>query len=474
MADGTGRARRRNDMTRAAVRRTAAVAAVLLFAAVAYLARGERAARRAAAPREPRVTVPPPAAPTQPPPQRHDGFLYGRITAVDGTVYEGRLRWGAKQEAFWDDHFHGAKGDNPWLAFVPPERRPEVPRRLRLFGAEFGKADPTWRPLMVRFGDLRSAEVLRRHVRVRLENGAVWDLHRYSSNELDDGVRVWDRKRGVVDLTAAVETEWYARDGHRRIRTIEFLPTPRLGAVPYRLHGTVRTRQGDFTGFVAWDRDDSLGSDELEGSTPDGEIGVRFDHLSAIARRDGDSALVTLVDGREIVLSNGWEVSRDNRGIDIDDPRYGTVTVRWDAFERVDFTAGGSGAGYDDIRPGGPLIGSVTTRDGRLLAGRLVYDLDETSTTETLDGESGDLHYSIPFERIVAIEPLPAGSGAHGVRVVLESGEELRLAGSDDTGRSDSGVLVFTGSGERAEHVPWGELQRLELARPSEVSPPRF
>ena len=37
----------------------------------------------------------------------HPGFIYGRITTVDGATYEGRLRWGGDQEAFWGDYFNG-------------------------------------------------------------------------------------------------------------------------------------------------------------------------------------------------------------------------------------------------------------------------------------------------------------------------------------------------------------------------------
>jgi hypothetical protein len=72
-------------------------------------------------------STPPAAAETHPAAETHQGFLYGRITTVDGATYEGRLRWGKKgdQEAFWGDYFNGFKPENPWLAHVPPERLKE-------------------------------------------------------------------------------------------------------------------------------------------------------------------------------------------------------------------------------------------------------------------------------------------------------------------------------------------------------------
>ena len=470
------------SMTRATTLGVAlAAAAALAFLAVAAyraLDRGrERAAGPPSAPREPRAAagIPAPARTHGPPATTH-GFLYGRITTVDGTTYQGRLRWGADQEAFWSGSFNGYKHENPWVGFVPPERRLEERRPFEIFGIRFGNGElPYARQFMVRFGDVRRIEVGRHDVQVTLKSGTVWNLSRYSANELDDGVRVWDREKGIVDLTASVETQWFARDHDRRIRTIEFLPTPPLGEAPYRLHGTVRTREGDFTGFVQWDRDDCVGSDELEGRVAGSEVGLRFDTIRSIARESRDSARVTLLDGRELVLAHDEEVGSGIRGIYVDDPRFGRVTIGWGTFERLELTAGGSGLGYADIPPGRPFTGSVITRDGRRLAGRVVYDLDESETTDSLDAESNGIHYSIPFDLIAAVEPLPlAADGAHRVKVVLHDGEELELEGSDDVGREQGSVLVLTDAGESAEYVAWDQVQRIDLERAAAPLQPRL
>ncbi|MGH7575910.1 MAG: hypothetical protein ACREM1_12405, partial [Longimicrobiales bacterium] len=31
----------------------------------------------------------------------HEGLLYGRVSTDDGVIYEGRLRFGGEEEAFW-------------------------------------------------------------------------------------------------------------------------------------------------------------------------------------------------------------------------------------------------------------------------------------------------------------------------------------------------------------------------------------
>ncbi|HEX9941168.1 MAG TPA: hypothetical protein VGG03_04070 [Thermoanaerobaculia bacterium] len=456
-------------MTRATIAGGAfATVLVLLAVAAGYRALDQDVQPAAAPSPEITPTTPPAAAETHPAAVTHQGFLYGRITSVVGAIYEGRLRWGrGDQEAFWGDSFNGTKRENPWLAHVPPERRPKEGRPFKIFGIEIGHSERQ-RDLhglfMVPFGEIARIEARGREVRVTLKSGTVFDLDRLDASDFDDGVRVWDGKRGVVDLDSGL------------IRTIEFLPTARLGAAPYRLHGTVRTRLGDFTGFVGWDREECVGSDELDGHTADGELSLRFDTIRSIARRSRDSSLVTLLDGREIVLSGAREVGHGNRGIYVDDRRYGRVLISWDAFERVDFSPGApgdTGPAYGDFPPGRPLRGSVTTRAGRRLAGRLVYDLDESETIETLDAPSQGVDYTIPFGLIASI--VPAGReerGAGRARVTLHSGEELQLERTGDLGEGNAGMLIFVDGRQRPEYVPWTDVEQVDLDRPPAMYPP--
>lgn len=433
-----------------------AIVLVLLALAVRHRAR-ERDVHPAAA------TLPAIPPSTAPAPETHPGCLYGRITTVDGAIYEGRLSWGGDQEAFWGDYFNGFKPRNPWAAHVPPGRLPRERRPIEILGVEIAHRErpiDLSRPFMARFGDIARIEARGRDVRVTLKSGTVFDLNRFDASDFDDGVRVWDGKRGVVDLDSL------------RIRTIELLPTPPLSAVPSRLHGTVRTRQGDFTGFVQWDRQECVGPDTLDGHTSKGKLSLRFDTIHSIARRSRDSALVTLLDGRQIVLSGSREVGHDNRGIYVDDRRYGRVLVSWDAFERVDFSPGppgDTGPAYGDFPPGRPLAGSVTTHAGRRLAGRLVYDLDESETTDTLDAPSQGVDYTLPFGLIASIV-LPGREER--ARVTLQSGEELRLERSGDLGKGNAGVLVFAGGRQPPEYVPWTDVARVDLDRPPAMYPP--
>ena len=429
---------------------------------VLALAAGHRAFVQVVAPPPVTSTAIAPAVPAAEGP--HPDFLYGRITTVGGATYEGRLRWGGDQEAFWGDYFNGDKAKNPWVALAPPDRLPKERRPIEIFGVGIGvRVHPidVDRLFMARFGDIARIEASRRDVRVTLKSGTAFDLQRLEASDFDDGVRVWDVKRGVVDVDSL------------SIRTIELLPNARLDAVPGRLHGRVRTRQGDFTGFVQWDRQDCVVTDALEGRTADGKVSLRFDTIRSIARRSRDSCIVTLADGRELAVSGGREVGRENRGVYVDDPRYGRVLVSWEAFERIDFTPGGSGPSYGDYPPGRPLRGTVTVRDGRRLAGRLVYDLDESETTETLDAPAEGVDYTIPFGLIASIAPAGREErAAPGVRVTLQNGEELRLARSGDLGETNPGMLIFVEGRPQPEYVPWSDVERVDFDRPPTMYPP--
>jgi hypothetical protein len=315
------------------------------------------------------------------------------------------------------------------------------------------------RPFMVRFGDIARIDVSGRDLRVTLKSGAAYELDRFGADDLADGVRVWDEEAGTVDLD-----EW-------RIRSVELFPTAPLHAAPSRLYGTVRTRQGDFTGFVQWNRDSCVETDLLEGVSQEGEgtgaeVQLRFDALRSIARETPDSSRVTLLDGGEIVLSGTNDVNPDNRGIYVDDPRYGRVLISWDAFERVDFGPGGGGPAYGDFPPGHPLTGSVTTLDGRRLAGRLVYDLDESETTETFDAPSQGVDYTIPFGLIASIVP------AERATVILHDGEELQLERAGDLGEGNAGMLIFVDGRPSPEYVPWTDVAQVDFDRPPAMFPP--
>jgi hypothetical protein len=191
---------------------------------------------------------------------------------------------------------------------------------------------------------------------------------------------------------------------------------------------------------------------------------VRFDEIRSIARHSDISSLVTLLDGSEVVLSGTRQVGEGNRGVYVDDARYGRVLVSWDALESVEFSTGATAPGYGAFAPGRPLTGTVITRSGQRLTGRLVYDLDESETTETLDAPSRGVDYTLPFDRIASIvlpdlETVSAGRAS----LTLRSGEVLQLDLAGDLGGFNAGMLVFVDGSQQPEYVPWDQLRQIDF-----------
>jgi len=376
------------------------------------------------------------------------GFLYGQVTTESGKTYQGRLRW-ADEEAFWGDHFNGSKDELPYADDVPRGRGQR--ERIKIFGITVGVRgfEHGGRQLIARFGDIRQIDVHRGdRATLTMKNGTKIEVDG-GSNDLGATVVVWDDSIGKIEL------EW------ERIETIEFLPTPASLAVDVRrLYGTVSTDAGDFTGFVQWDKQECLSTDKLDGDTSDGRLSIDMGQIRSIERRSRSSSRVVLRDGRELVLDGTNDVDDDNRGIFVDDPRYGRVEVSWDSFDRLEVQdPGNSGPAYGEFAPGKPLHGTVTDVDGKTHRGRLVYDIDESQTWEILNGKRRDVAYNIPFALIRSIEP----RGHDASRVVLRSGEELELEGQADVGDGNAGILVFPNEGDEPTYLEWDQVSRVEL-----------
>ena len=174
-----------------------------------------------------------------------------------------------------------------------------------------------------------------------------------------------------------------------------------------RLYGKVQTRDGDFEGYVQWDLQECLSTDELDGESEDGDMSIEMGRIKAIEKRNRSGAWVELRDGRRILLEDTNDVDHSIDGIFVEDERFGRVELDWDSFERVDFmVADESGRGYDDYRPAKALRGTVTDEDGVAHRGQIVYDLDEAETWEVLHGDKDDIEYHIPFEMVASVEPV--------------------------------------------------------------------
>ncbi|NNE71391.1 MAG: hypothetical protein HKN29_13660 [Rhodothermales bacterium] len=383
------------------------------------------------------------------------GAIYGRVSTEDGTVYQGRLRWGADEEAYWGEYFNGRREGNPW-AEVAPEGALRFNEPVRLLGLSLGNIDRRVRldrPFMARFGDIARIDTRRTEFRVTLKSGSVHDMDRFESDDLADGVQIWDESGKSVYLD-----EW-------SIRSIEFLETPVGTKAPERLYGSVTTRLGSYIGYLRWNREQGSYADSIEGSSGGRYLTVKFNDILSIERDAQDRARIALTDGDVMLIEGNTERGFAPRGVYVYDSRYGRVSAAWDEILSVRLGTVGTGPGYDDFPPGLELTGSVRTIQGEHLTGRIVYDLDESETTETLDAPLRGLDFSIPFGliRSINLEEGQSLSSAH-ANVELHSGEVLQLERAGDLADSTAGVLVFEKGRTVPHHVPFSVIAELTFA----------
>ncbi|MGH7858008.1 MAG: hypothetical protein ACREQY_11825 [Candidatus Binatia bacterium] len=376
------------------------------------------------------------------------GYIYGTIETESGKRYTGVLRWGG-EEAFWDDHFNGSKLDEPATGELPRNFRRNR-KRVEVFGLEIsGPWEHGWeqRSLAVRFGDLveirpkggdRAELVFKGGERMKIEGG---------SNDFGDDITVDDPSLGEVDI------DW------DRIASIRFAQTP-ANAKPAgkRLRARVKTTVGEFSGWLAWDNDERVTTDVLDGESEDGDLELPMGKIKSIERRSRRSCRVSLTDGRSFDMSGTNDVDSSTNGIVVEDERFGRVEIPWEVFERADIeVAADSGKGYDDYPPHGPLRATVTASDGRSFSGEIAFDLDETRQWEFLDGEQDDVEYHVPFSMVKEVRPI----GRRRSEVTLRNGQKLTLEGQTDVDESNAGVALLAGKAGEDRYVPWQDVAKV-------------
>jgi hypothetical protein len=220
----------------------------------------------------------------------------------------------------------------------------------------------------------------------------------------------------------------------------------------------VTTPDGSFTGAIVWDRDESMAEDILDGETGGEEHEIPFGKIRAIERLDSSSSRVTLTDGTHLDLSGTNDVNDDNRGIVIRVAGLGLVDLEWSDASKVEFTEAPASPTYDSFDGGRELRGIVQTSTGARLSGKLIWDLDETHTWETVDGYADGVVYYIPFSNIATIRP----RGSDSAELTLTNGKVLSLSGTGDVSSENRGVILRTAKGE--EHrLSWDELRSVQF-----------
>jgi hypothetical protein len=227
-----------------------------------------------------------------------------------------------------------------------------------------------------------------------------------------------------------------------------------------RMHGTLTTRSGhEFTGYVTWDVDEIYTTDVLDGDEGPTRREIPFGAISSIERYSSSGARVTLRNGEVMVLRGTNDVDDSNSGITVSDPGLGQVQIEWNELDAVRywFPEPGEEPDYGIFDGGAPLRGTVWTEAGEELRGEILWDDDEASSWEMLNGEVDGIDFDVEFSRIARIEKTRRGS-----LVELMDGRSFELSGSNDVDDGNRGITVRTEEG--AIEIDWADFRGLRLA----------
>ena len=384
-----------------------------------------------------------------------EGFIYGKLTTIDGESYTGQIRWG-KEEAYWADHFNGTKEDNDTYKYLTRDDRDRLRDRDRgrdrwsrngiNWNWSSSRSYDVTHEFRCSFGDIAKLEIRRQsEVQLTLRNGEKIYVED-GSNDFGTEVVIMDNELGKTSF------RW------SRIEVIEFMDTPKTlqSKLGDPLYGTVKTYGGEFTGFIQWDHDERISTDILDGESRDGNIDVEFGNIKSIERDRSGSTVITK-SGRELYLRGTNDVNSGNRGI-IVNTDFGRVDIPWKEFKIVEFSdAASSGTNYASFANPKKVSGTVLTTKGESISGTIIYDLDEEFDFEMIQGSDDDIEYFIPMKYISKIVPKNYDNST----IILKSGKEIMLGDSRDVSEDNDGVIVLTGSGNDSKYIFWSDVKEI-------------
>ncbi|MFC1555867.1 hypothetical protein ACFL67_02180 [candidate division KSB1 bacterium] len=187
--------------------------------------------------------------------------------------------------------------------------------------------------------------------------------------------------------------------------------------------------------------------------TVEAKFTVFFGDIKTIDRK-GSQAVLLLKDGRE------FEVNGDdaNETIHVYDMGFGRTKVSWNDIYLIQFQEEPESYSKYSTENGYPIYGKVTTRSGEDFNGFIMWDNDESLSTDVLDGNESRHEREIPFANIKSIRPRTKSSS----EIALVTGREIVLSGSNDVNSSNKGLIISD-----AEYgvisIPWKNVDFVEI-----------
>lgn len=257
------------------------------------------------------------------------------------------------------------------------------------------------------------------------------------------------------------------------------------------IYGTITTIDGEkYTGQLRWGKEEAIWTDLFNGTKEDNEnyrylsrddrdalrdkqrdrnrgwnwgysssgryettheFQARFGDISKIEIKRRSEVKMTLRNGETVYVQSG---SNDfDTEVHVMDAELGKTSFKWNRIEMVEFSE--TPKNLSD-KMGDAMYGTVESY-GKTFTGFIQWDHDERLSTDILDGDTRDGDMKIEFGKIKSIEKDRGGSN-----VVLQSGREMYLRGSNDVNSENRGIIVTTEWGR--VDIPWREFEKVTFS----------
>lgn len=387
-------------------------------------------------------------------------IIYGTVTDQKGQTHTGSIRWG-DQETFLSDIFNGHKTGTVGFEHLTDDEREALldhqPGPQASIGALqitfksfFGKEiDPPY--FNVPFGAIKELAIDADQplFTATLHDGTTIVSNGESSNDLQSDIFVKDAQGNIKEFDMDDLT----------LVTFSKAP-PEALTFGDGIYGTVTSSIGTFQGRVMWDKDERLTDEELDGNDDTGkDHEIKFADIKSI-EKNGNHSLVELTDGNTLNLTGTNDVNTSNRGIWVDHPDLGRVTIEWSQFNKLVIEdVAVEWLDFDDhAQVQKPLSGTVTLKDGSTVqADAITYDMSLVSPADLLYADVNEANRQIPLRLIKQITV----KHDQAVELTMLDGSTLLAYGNKHVTRDNNGLLLK--SAENYRWVPWAEVQSIQF-----------
>ena len=184
------------------------------------------------------------------------------------------------------------------------------------------------------------------------------------------------------------------------------------------------------------------------------QFDTRFGDIKSIEPNGRRSAKITLKNGVILEVKDSQNYEDIGGSVTVVDFELGDVRLSWDRVDRVDFKEAPA-----NLLPseGQPIIARVNAGRKGTFTGLIQWDADERFSSEIINGEDRSGKREVPLRAIKSIT-----KNRNGVDIVLKSGRELYLTGSNDVNSGNRGTIVHAPEIGYVK-IPWRDFYSMEI-----------